>query len=159
MRSYEQPFGEVNTEQWILRLYTLTEGIRELYPLEQRLQVTSGSLQAFRVVPIFGSEVQRIDWTLNGEPIAPTGDSEIVLVPIDGGGTENPLFEANSLAQSLSNRFATEALANDTLSTLALTLLEGEHELTATVSDTSGRIRLSPPHAGIFSRTWSIEAR
>ena len=159
MREFARPFGPVNSEQWILRLYTLTDGIRELQPQVQALQIVAGEPEQFIVEPIFGESVQEIVWQLNGEPLNPD-----VGLP-DITGSDNGLVDdvaAADEAVAVQTNFAgggfTQSIANDTFSRLLLTLPPGQHELTVTVSDITGRIRVSEPHAGIFSWTWSISA-
>ncbi|MBX2879197.1 MAG: hypothetical protein KTR32_04650 [Granulosicoccus sp.] len=116
MREFDVSFGPVNSEQWILRLYTLTNGVRDVQPQLQNVVINAGESQLFSVTPIFGLEVQTITWLLNGLVVEP---------------------------QDLHNE-------------LELTLPAGVHELTMTVSDNSGAIRLAIPHAGVYSYTWSI---
>lgn len=119
MREFDKPFGPVNSEQWVLRLYTLTDGIRDFEPRVNSLLMTEGDSQLFSVSPIFSSEVQSVTWELNG-------------TVVDTGTEPNEL---------------------------ELSLPAGTHELNLTVADTSGVIRLSPPHAGVFTWTWSIRVR
>lgn len=119
MRDFEEPFGPVNSEQWVLRLYTLTEGVRDFSPRDRQLLLTEGERQIFSVTPIFGLDNQAVRWELDGEIIQPE---------------EQP-------------------------DRLELSLSSGNYELVMTVSDISGAIRLPPPHAGIFSRSWSIRVR
>ena len=158
MREFAQPFGPVNTEQWILRLYTLTDGIRELQPRVQAMQVSAGEIQQFIVEPIFGAGVQDIVWQLNGEPLNP----EVALADVAGEsvGMDNTAAAVNGavIGSVSASDDGVQSVANETLTTLVLTLPPGQHELTVTVSDVSGRIQVSEPHAGIFSWTWSISA-
>jgi hypothetical protein len=119
MRDFEEPFGPINSEQWVLRLYTLTDGVRDFSPRDRQLQLTAGEPQVFSVTPIFGLDNQSVVWELDGEVIQPE---------------EQP-------------------------DRLELALSMGNYELVMTVSDISGAIRLPPPHAGIFSRSWSIQVR
>lgn len=153
MRNYDIPFGPVNTEQWILRLYTLTEGIRELKPRVQVMQSVALEPQEFSVEPIFGFDVQQISWSLNGEPLLASGEL------LDTTFDNTPAGLNSELTVVLENAVggvAFEGFTNDTFSKLVLLLPPGEHQLTVTVSDTSDKIRVSPPHVGIFSWTWSI---
>ena len=157
MRDFTEPFGPINTEQWILRLYTLTEGIRKLTPEVRGMTINSGEFQGFSVDPIFGTDVQDIRWFLNGDRLLPSGTSasfSAAGVPPDAfEGEESQLPDAIELLGGV----ALEALATDTLTRLALRLPPGEHLLRVRVADTSGRIRVEPPHAGIFSWSWRIE--
>lgn len=130
MRDYNSHFGPVNTEQWILRLYTLTEGIRSLSPEELLLEAITGDILSFNVEPIFGDVVQRIVWALNGQVLN---------------------FHDNA-----PNSGALSVVANDNLHSLNLSLPPGQHQLSVTISDVSGRIQIPPPHAGIFTRQWDI---
>ena len=132
MRDYNSDFGPVNTEQWILRLYTLTEGIRSLSPEELVLDAVAGDVLPFNVEPIFGDAVQRIVWTLNGQTLNFQDDAVNV-------GTLS-------------------VVATDNLHSLNLALPPGQHRLSVTISDVSGRIQIPLPHAGIFTRQWDINA-
>ncbi len=157
MRDYAEPFGPVNTEQWILRLYTLTDGIRELSPLDDRLQIVSGELQNFSIEPMFSDDVQSIVWVLNGEELVPTG---IASQPITTGPLADPDSEGTLepfVGLELQGGGVLQASSSEDASQLLISLPPGEHELVVTVSDISGRIRVAPPHAGIFTRSWSIE--
>lgn len=116
MRSFDAPFGPVNSEQWVLRLYTLTEGIRGFSPIVETVELSVGESQEFIVSPLFGSETQSVQWYFND-----------VLLP-----------ESDDVYQ------------------LKLTPPGGTHHLTMTLSDISGAIRTSPPHAGIFTWTWTV---
>ena len=156
MRSYSRPFGEVNTEQWILRLYTLTEGIRELSPQLNTLQAAEGEFTEFLVDPIFGTDVQELQWTLNGETLTATGNSASFASAGLVDDVSTVVSDLTAEAIELQGGDAIEAIADTTLTRLALSLPAGRHTLALTVSDSSGKIRISPPHAGIFNRTWEI---
>lgn len=119
MRNYSSSFGPVNSEQWILRLYTLTEGIRDLFPKTDNLDLSLGQPQTFSVDPIFGLQVQTVQWLLNGELLDVAGDP----------------------------------------TTITLELPAGEHTVLLDVRDNTGAIRLPPPHAGIFTRTWKVRVQ
>jgi len=155
MRSYSVPFGPVNTEQWILRLYTLTEGIRELRPRVQTLQIVAGEPRRFSVEPIFGLDVQQISWRLNGQPLTASGE---VLPPAFDGLPTDPGLEITSILVGGVDGLSPVGSANETLTEIELLLPEGEHQLTLTVSDISNKIRVQPPHAGIFTWTWNLIA-
>lgn len=156
MRSYNSPFGHVNTEQWILRLYTLTEGIRELTPAVQTLAASKDEPLVFEVEPIFGTDVQQITWSLNNEILAASGDTELLL-PATGDATAIDSASAPAVALDLVSSFASSASSSLEMSLLRLTLPSGQFELTVTVADSSGKIQVNPPHAGIFSWTWIID--
>ena len=158
MRSFDKSFGPVNTEQWILRLYTLTEGVREITPSVQDLSIISGQFQGFGVDTIFGSEVQDILWTLNGEPLLPSGELSSFALAGVPAGTFAGDDERFTNAIGLQGGGAIDVLATDNLTRLAVSLPAGQHQLTLTVSDISGRIKVAPPHAGIFTRSWRINA-
>lgn len=158
MRSYNSPFGAVNTEQWLLRLYTLTEGIRELDPAVHTLPATVGETLTFSIDPVFGMDVQEISWSLNGESLLASGDTQVVL-PTNG---DSPTIEGGATSESvldLSSEIALEASSNEVMSRLNLVLPQGQFDLSVTVSDISGKIRVSPPHAGIFTWTWAIDVQ
>ena len=154
MRSFDVPFGPVNSEQWILRLYALTDGVRKLSPIVTELQLANGEQQLFEVDPIFGVDVQNISWVLNGELLESNGESELLLPSL--GSITGQADDDPGVAFNLESSVAIEALADEYLSRVMLTLPTGEHELSVTVTDRSGKIRMDPPHAGIFTWTWSI---
>jgi len=82
MRSFDAPFGPVNSEQWILRLYTLTEGIRGFSPLSETLELVAGEPQEFVVSPLFDASIQAVEWALNGESLDPGVDpNRLVITP------------------------------------------------------------------------------
>ncbi len=82
MRSFDAPFGSVNSEQWILRLYTLTEGIRGFSPINQNLDLLAGESQTFVVSPLFDASIQSVEWMLNGVAIDPGSDpNKLILSP------------------------------------------------------------------------------
>lgn len=155
MRNYDLPFGPVNTEQWILRLYTLTEGIRELTPRSTDLNITAFEEQSFSVEPIFGFDVQQVEWSLNDAPLIKSGE---VRETVFGAVPSDTVSDLTAVLTSTDSATTFEGYANDTLSKLVLSLPPGQHQLSLTVSDISDRIRVAPPHAGIFTWTWSISA-
>lgn len=156
MRSFAQPFGPVNSEQWILRLYTLTEGIRSISPMEETLRMNAGEFQGFSVDPVFGFDVQSVSWTLNGEPLEPSGVSTSFGAAGVPGNTFAETEDSSSAAIELTNSALGQALATETLSRLALSLPAGNYQLVLRVSDNSGRIQVQPPHAGIFTWSWQL---
>ena len=117
MRSFDAPFGSVNSEQWILRLYSLTEGIRGFLPTSESINLAAGESQEFIVSPIFDDGVQEVVWMFN----------EVVQSTEEG--------EPNKLT---------------------LTPPVGTHTVSLKVSDATGKIKLAPPHAGIFNWTWQV---
>ncbi len=66
MRSYDAPFGPVNSEQWVLRLYTITQGIRGLSPSGQSVEIAAGEPADFIVSPLFGEDIQAVSWAVDG---------------------------------------------------------------------------------------------
>ena len=163
MREYSRPFGPINTEQWILRLYEMTQGIRNLSPLESQVGMTTGRAQLFSVEPIFGEKVQVVSWTLNGVPLESNDSAALPIVtglPIDIDSAEgadlgasfNEFFDVTTGA-------AIQALATSNNNHLVLSLPQGRHVLELSVVDVSGRIQLEAPHAGIYNRTWSINVQ
>lgn len=82
MRSFDAPFGAVNSEHWVLRLYTLTEGIRGFTPMVETVRLAAGETQEFFVSPIFGEDIQSIEWVLNDEAVVSDSDrGQIALAP------------------------------------------------------------------------------
>lgn len=154
MREYDRPFGPINTEQWILRLYTLTNGFRSLEPASDTLQAVTGDIIEFRLEPIFGPEVQGVVWSLNGEEltIAESATPQSTLDTTIALGGNEPL----PMNVQLQGGNAVEALTNATRTSIDLVLPPGQHELVMTLSDISGRIRFRAPHVGIYEKTWSI---
>lgn len=116
MRSFDAPFGAVNSEQWVLRLYALTEGLRGFSPITETLVLVPGESQEFIVSPLFDESIQAVQWVLNGELLDPGFDPNV----------------------------------------LVLTPPVGSYELSLTVTDISGAIKINPPHAGIFNWTWNL---
>lgn len=82
MRSFDAPFGPVNSERWILRLYRLTEGIRGFSPILETVELVAGENQEFLVSPLFGDDIQSVTWEFNGVEISSGQDpSKLVLAP------------------------------------------------------------------------------
>ncbi len=117
MRLFDEPFGSVNSERWILRLYSLTEGIRGFSPNSENVNLAAGESQEFIVSPIFDDGVQAVEWMLDG------------VVQTTEEGQPNRL---------------------------TLSLPVGTHTVSLKVSDVTGKIRLPPPHAGIFNWSWEV---
>jgi len=85
MRSFDAPFGPVNSERWILRLYTLTEGIRGFSPVVDTVQLAAGDSQDFFVSPLFDEDIQTVEWVFNGEDVTNIDDMEsFSIAPIVG---------------------------------------------------------------------------
>jgi len=120
MRTFDSSFGPVNSEQWILRLYTLTDGIRGIAPSESVVNMSLGETREFLVSPIFGNDVQAVEWTLDG---------------------------------------VVQTVEDDNPNRLVISPDIGTHDVSVRVWDSSGKIRLPAPHAGIFTRTWEVEVR
>ena len=88
MRRYSDPFGPVNSEQWILSLYRMTEGIRGFSPISTAVQLDAGATREFSVATMFGDLVQRVQWKLNGEDITDESDQKRVSIsPLPGQHT------------------------------------------------------------------------
>lgn len=121
MRTFDAPFGSVNSELWILRLYTLTDGgIRGFSPTNTSVAISAGESQEFVVSPIFSGDIQAVEWKVNG---------------------------------------AIQAITDDDPNKLTISPAVGNHTVTLTVRDISGKIRLPPPHAGIFTLSWELEVK
>lgn len=85
MRRYSDPFGPVNSEQWILSLYRMTEGIRGFSPVSNAVQMEAGAIRNFSVVPLFGELIQGVQWKLNGVDITDESDQNRVSIsPVPG---------------------------------------------------------------------------
>lgn len=152
MREFDQLFGPINTERWILRLYTLTDGYRSLTPAVGAVQAAADEVLEFSVDPVFGPNVQQIVWTLNGEVLT-TAESNFPLANLRDGIEELPMDI------KLQGGSAIDASTNVDNSALNLVLAPGQHELELTLKDISGRIRVSPPHVGIVEKVWRIDVQ
>lgn len=91
MRSFDATFGPVNSEIWVLSLYENTDGgIRGFSPVQSTVVSTVGESQSFVVSPIFGLDVQSVEWTLDGERVDPGVDPyQLILSPDAGRHTLN----------------------------------------------------------------------
>lgn len=89
MRSFDADFGPVNSEVWVLSLYEGTEGgVRGFTPLAATVNLNAGESQPFVVSPIFGPEIQSVEWVLDGEQIDPGVDpNRLTLSPDVGSHT------------------------------------------------------------------------
>lgn len=87
MRSFDASFGPVNSEQWVLRLYELTEGIRGVSPAVADVKIAAGESQEFVVSPLFGSAVQTVQWHFNGTPVSTETPNRFLLTPDVGRHT------------------------------------------------------------------------
>lgn len=89
MRSFDASFGPVNSEIWVLSLYENTEGgVRGYSPLSPIVNLSAGESQLFVVSPIFGPDVQSVEWMLDGEPVVPGDDpNRLTLSPEVGSHT------------------------------------------------------------------------
>jgi len=85
MRDYAQPFGPVNSEQWILSLYQMTEGIRGFSPVSNVVLMTPGTEQEFSVSTLFGDAVQSVQWKMNGIDITDESDRQTVSISPESG--------------------------------------------------------------------------
>jgi hypothetical protein len=120
MRTFDSPFGSVNSELWILRLYTLTEGIRGFSPTRNAISISAGESQEFIVSPLFADDIQVVEWAVNG---------------------------------------AIQAVVDNDPNSLVISPTVGTHTVTLTVRDITGKIKIPPPHAGIFTRSWELEVK
>ena len=89
MRTFDSDFGAVNSELWILRLYTLTEGIRGYSPTSNVLTMVAGEEQEFNVSPIFDADVQSVEWRVNGaiQEVIDDNPNQLVISPPVGTHT------------------------------------------------------------------------
>ena len=70
MRAFDRPFGPVNGEAWALSVYRETNPVSAFSPRTEEVFVAAGDTMAFSVQPIFGPEIQRVVWTLDGQLLA-----------------------------------------------------------------------------------------
>lgn len=116
MRTFDSPFGVVNGEAWALSVYREAHPVSTFSPRTETVSVSAGSAAMFHVEPIFGPNIQRLVWTLNGELL---------------------MAEINQTQ-------------------LELLLEPGLHTLTLGVTDITGAIRKTGPHAAQFFWQWDI---
>lgn len=163
MRNYSKSFGPINTEQWILHLYELTSGVRKVLPEPQLLVATPDQIKVFTVDPIFGNAVQAVSWSVNGAPIMDAMDEGVPLlaavVPQISSAEALGLDISELQFYDVTSGDASQALASLDGTVLLLALPSGEHELELNVRDTSGKIRISPPHRGIYTQMWRISVQ
>lgn len=80
MRTFNRPFGVVNGEAWALSVYRETQPVATFSPRTNSVSFTAGESASFRVEPIFGPDIQRLVWTLNGVLLTDqVNDTEINL--------------------------------------------------------------------------------
>ena len=120
MRSYEGGLGPINSEQWALSVYAKANPVLDISPVIQLLEVNAGEVVEFSVKPMFGLDVQSVQWSL---------DSRV----IPDSGTARP--------------------------SISLSFPPGEFIVSLTVRDISGLIRRPEPHAGFFSKSWTVRAQ
>lgn len=86
MRQFELPFGPVNSELWILRLYSLTEGVRGFSPTSDVISLTAGMSQEFIVSPVFTDDIQSVEWMVDGvvQAVANNNPNSLTLTPVAG---------------------------------------------------------------------------
>lgn len=89
MRTFDAPFGPVNSELWILSLYTLTDGIRGFSPSSESVSINAGESQEFIVSPIFSNDVQSVEWQVNGaiQSVTDGNPNRLVISPPVGTHT------------------------------------------------------------------------
>lgn len=73
MRSYDGQLGPVNSEQWALSLYTKTNPVLEIAPVNRLINVSAGEATEFSVVPLFDDSIQLVEWRLGDQLIAHSG--------------------------------------------------------------------------------------
>jgi len=66
MRSFDEPFGPVNGEAWALAVYRTASPVTVFSPRQNSVDVDINQIVSFLVEPLFGTDVQRVVWTLNG---------------------------------------------------------------------------------------------
>ena len=66
MRTFDRPFGVVNGEAWALAVYREANPVAAFSPRSEVVSVRFGDFASFQVEPIFGPDIQRVVWTLNG---------------------------------------------------------------------------------------------
>lgn len=69
MRTFNRPFGPVGGEAWALNVYAEANPVVSFSPRANAVFVGLDGLAQFNVVPMFGPDVQRLVWTLNGEEL------------------------------------------------------------------------------------------
>lgn len=85
MREFEQPFGPVNSEQWVLGVYREGSTVRGFEPRVFDIELAAGDAQRFSVTPFFPADVQSIEWWLNGERIRRADDARVLEIAPPAG--------------------------------------------------------------------------
>lgn len=85
MRSFNKPFGPVNSEQWALRVYEAAKPVIDFTPVASIVTIPSGQEQEFSVVPMLDASAQRISWTLDGELVASQTNNRVFTQPLSIG--------------------------------------------------------------------------
>ncbi len=73
MRSYDGTLGPINSEQWALAVYSRATPILDIAPVTRLLTLPAGAAQEFRVEPMFGSDLQSVEWRLDSRVIPDSG--------------------------------------------------------------------------------------
>lgn len=76
MRSYEGALGPVNSEQWALSVYSLTNPVLDIAPVSRAINKSAGEVIEFSVVPLFGPDIQLVEWRLDNQLIAHSGGKQ-----------------------------------------------------------------------------------
>lgn len=69
MRSNDRHFGPVNGEQWVLSIYRNVGAVRDFGPVVRELEVNAGDTVRLFVNPMFGDDLQKVEWFLDGQPV------------------------------------------------------------------------------------------
>ncbi len=81
MRTFNKPFGPVNGEAWALSVYQETNPVATFFPRTNTLSINTGDTVVFRVEPVFGPDIQRVSWALDGQLLTEsTNNTELELL-------------------------------------------------------------------------------
>ena len=109
MRSNLEPFGPVNGEQWVLSLYREIGAVLDFSPVLRVVEIDSGNAIKFRVEPLFGETLQKVEWYFNDELIAQQTDKNSweFVPPVGGHVLEVRVSDISGLVRKPSNNPAT----------------------------------------------------
>ena len=86
MRSYGEALGPVNSEQWALSVYGMTNPIKAFSPVRRSLTLSAGESANFDVQPVFENGIQSVEWLLDGqEIIGSQGSSSAITLRLPAG--------------------------------------------------------------------------
>jgi len=97
MRQYAQPFGPVNSEQWVLGVYRAADVVRDFQPQLLSIDMNAGDTQRFSVTPYFPDDVQSVSWYFDGQRVRAADDARLFEVT-PGLGTHRVRLEVGDVS-------------------------------------------------------------